>query len=263
MLWLFLELNVKKYQMLEKRKEYIDQLLKDLRLLEERVSDAKDSDSLPFSFFSDSFYKIQEISKTLHLLEFMQIDDMRGQMERLVNFLSDTEKKTSKETKPASVEPKVAPKQVEEIPHNRYARGVVLPEYRNPNSPIEDGSNAPAGSPSIALDEQPIAFPVTSEKSSSARESLPFERKAASLNDLIQAQPAFVDLKRDISLNDRFLFQRELFGNDRQRMNDTIKILGTFKNYEEAERYAKESFPWDFESSTVRDFLLAVKKGFE
>ena len=77
--------------MLEKRKEYVDQLLDSLSGLKEKVLRAKQNDAFPFSFFRESFDALQEVSRTLHQLEFMQIDEMRGQMERLVNFLSETE----------------------------------------------------------------------------------------------------------------------------------------------------------------------------
>jgi len=69
------------------------------------------------------------------------------------------------------------------MPRNQYAQDVVLPEYRKPkSSPVREEFSAPP-----------------------------------SLNDVITAPPTFVDLKRGISLNDRFLFQRELFGNDPQK----------------------------------------------
>ncbi len=270
--------------MLEKRKEYIDQLLNDLNGLIERVSVAKQSDALPFSFFRESFDTLQEVSKTLHQLEFTQIDEMRGQMERLVNFLSETGSRVSTVTEPVApekptsvvieetplavkpvatdkpvvpVEPVVTKPMVVAEPattaksatasrlvvpplsgsprregttlRNQYAQDVVLPEYRKPKSP-----------------------PAREEFSA-----------PPSLNDVISAPPTFVDLKRGVSLNDRFLFQRELFGNDPQKMNEAMHMLGTFTTYEEAEEYARAMYPWNFDDPTVGEFLQVVKKGFE
>ena len=264
--------------MLEKRKQYIDQLLNDLRLLEERVSVVKRNDSLPFSFFRESFDKIQEIAKTLHLLEFMQIDEMREQMERIVNVLSETESKLTEANVKVNVEPKVEsnvefkgksdvgvkdeslveqevkPFGLEnDLPGNQYARGIVLPEYRNPNNPEK-------GVPE--RDSEPVVL-GDSKKISPVNGTVPFDRTTPSLNDVIPTQPAVVDLKRNLSLNDRFLFQRELFGNDRQAMNDTLQVLGTFNTYEEAEQYIRESLTWDLNSPTVNDFLQTLKNGFK
>jgi len=58
--------------MLEKRKEYVDQLLDSLSGLKEKVLRAKQNDAFPFSFFRESFDALQEVSRTLHQLEFMQ-----------------------------------------------------------------------------------------------------------------------------------------------------------------------------------------------
>lgn len=258
--------------MLEKRKEYIDQLLDNLNRLKEKVLSAKQNDALPFSFFRESFDALQEASRTLHQLEFMQIDEMRGQMERLVNFLSETGSRASAETEPVAPEkptpvipkestpaakpavtvesPRIedpvvtkptapsrlavsplsgVPKPEGAMPRNQYAQDVVLPEYRKPKSP-----------------------PTREEFSA-----------PPSLNDMISAPPTFVDLKRGISLNDRFLFQRELFGNDPKKMNEAMHTLGTFTTYEEAEEYARATYPWDFDDPTVGEFLQVVRKGFE
>jgi hypothetical protein len=77
--------------MQDKRDEYIDQLLSDLKMLEERVLSVRSSGALPFSFFSESFDKTQKIARLLHEIQLIQIDDMKQQMERLVMFLSESE----------------------------------------------------------------------------------------------------------------------------------------------------------------------------
>ena len=68
---------------------FIDQLLDQIKSLEEGVLAVKKSSSQPFSFFRESFEKTQKIAGLLHDFESMQIDDLRSQMERLVQFLSD------------------------------------------------------------------------------------------------------------------------------------------------------------------------------
>ena len=79
--------------MSENRNTYIDKLLSELKSLENSVLETKNSDSMPFSFFRESFERTQEISQLLHKLEFMQVEDMKNQMEKLVFFLSESEKK--------------------------------------------------------------------------------------------------------------------------------------------------------------------------
>ncbi len=260
--------------MLEKKKKYIDHLLKDLGELEERVLAVKNGDPLPFSFFRESFDKIQEISRTLHLLEFLQIDDMRKQMERLVYVLSEAESREHQEavkqepekrhfessnTSESRAKENQSSEHIvqraekddkQEIETTSENLGFVLPEYRDPRESDQNLSY---------LDTNPRE--VKSTVPSSSR--LDNKPRMTSLNDNIPAQPLVVDLKRNISLNDRFLFQRELFQNDRQEMDRTMQALSKLSTYDQAERYLRESRAWDFENATVSDFLMVIKQGFE
>ena len=237
--------------MLEKRKVYIDQLLRDLKALEERVSAIKDSDSLPFSFFRESFDKTQEISRTLHQLEFMQIDDMRREMERLVHFLSGVESREHRQAPPPTEVPPAPQPATEEAPKTPQP----APKSEQPApEPVEETPSVP--------NEESKAFALPEYRNPKIQE---YEKPAsrATLNDAIPSQPVMVDLKRGFSLNDRFLFQRELFQNNKRDMDQTMVEMGKLSSYEEAEQYLRESRQWDFESPTVNDFLLVIKQGFE
>lgn len=232
--------------MLEKRKEYIDQILRDLKSLEERVTAVKDNDSLPFSFFKESFDNTQEISRALHKLEFLQIDDMRREMERLVHVLSEVESRETRETvPPPSPEPPV------ESPIEPPAQStIILPEYKNPKS-------TEPHHPSMNVETMRTEAETLPREEPPRLASLPQEREAVS------APLSVGELKRSLSLNDRFLFQRELFQNDRQEMDRTMAELARMNSYEVVESYLRESRSWDFESPTVNDFLLFIRKGFE
>lgn len=243
--------------MSKKRDEYIDQLLGDLTLLEQRLLSVKESDTLPFSFFSASFDRIERISRSLHELELMQIGEMKEQMERLVRFLSESEGRNN----PVS-EPELSPEEevVVNLPDNplpetaetaREREGVslteriTLPEYRDPRMSEPVPSSIGTGQ---------VVFP---EKNGQEKQAL------RSLNDIIQAPPALLDLKRGISLNDRFLFQRELFNNSRSEMDRVVEALNKLGSFEEAENYLKSQQSWNFENQTVKEFLLIIKRGFE
>ncbi len=240
--------------MLEKKKEYINQLLSDIKSLEERLRAVQDNDAMPFSFFRESFDKTQEIMRLLHELEILQIDDMKQQMERLVLFLSESEsrKQPVEPTAPAvEPEPEVPHNEFvlsEEVPpedvppmRNEYAEGISLPEYKNPRN---------SETPPVETEEEVVAETV---------EEKPVIR---SLNDVVKVPDATIDLKHSISLNDRFLFQRELFNNNRHEMNSMMLRLNAFDNYADAEHYLRENTSWNFKDETVKDFLLVIKKGW-
>ncbi|RNC66820.1 hypothetical protein [Proteiniphilum sp. X52] len=268
--------------MSKKRNEYIDQLLGDLKLLEQRLLSVRESDTLPFSFFSSSFDRIEKISRSLHELELMQIGEMKQQMERLVRFLSESDARGNavrgvdqevQQTTPDDAGPPEYSEQthyegrsegsgqpkdsespeypspgmdemVMEQERAGFTERIILPEYRDPRISKE----VP---PSVEVAQ------VLPEQNGEEK------RVARSLNDMIQAPPALLDLKRGISLNDRFLFQRELFNNNRQEMNRVMEILNGLGSFDEAENYLKKELNWNFESQTVKEFLLVIKKGFE
>jgi len=253
----------KGFRIMDNRKEYLNQLLHAVRQLEEKVGTAGESGTLSFSFFNDSFEQMQQITSLLHRLQTMQIDDMKQQMERLLVILSErTEPETkelpevetrvfaAKETKeiPEDETREIPEDETREIPEDetieekRQPERVQLPGYRNPR----------LHEPIPAEDPKPI-------QQSNAHEEI---QGMPSLNDVMQAPPSLLDLKRGISLNDRFLFQRELFHNNREEMNGVMIRLNAFESYEKAEEYLREKMDWDFDAPVVQDFLRVIKKGF-
>ena len=73
--------------------------------------------------------------------------------------------------------------------------------------------------------------------------------------------PKVTDIKKAISLGDRFLFQRELFGGNGELMAKTIADLNRKNSLDEAEAYIQKRFPgWDKESSTYELFENILKR---
>ncbi|MCM1178295.1 MAG: hypothetical protein NC308_05365 [Clostridium sp.] len=69
------------------------------------------------------------------------------------------------------------------------------------------------------------------------------------------------DVRNAISLNDRILFVRSLFGGDTELFQDVIDRINTAGSLDEAVRILTAEFPeWDFESDTVYRFMMAVRR---
>lgn len=244
------------FSMTDKKKEYMDQLLHAVRQLSEKVEVSEKEDTLSFSFFNESFNQLEQITRLLHRLQSLQIDDMKQQMQKLLVLLSErvepeiekhpvTEETVSvAEEIPAEETTSFMEEstQIEEPEAVRSSERVQLPGYRNPrlSEPLEAEDTR-------FKEQQP-----TSDESP----GIP------SLNDVIKTPPSVLDLKRGISLNDRFQFQRELFHNNREEMNGVMIRLNAFETYEKAEEYLKEKMEWDFDAPVVLDFLRVIKKGF-
>ncbi len=70
------------------------------------------------------------------------------------------------------------------------------------------------------------------------------------------------DLKKVISLNDRFLFQRELFGGDAKKLDDTLNQLKTCSSLSDAMNFLNENFNWNWEDEPAILFREILEKRF-
>lgn len=85
------------------------------------------------------------------------------------------------------------------------------------------------------------------------------------VSEQINSEP-IKDLKKAISINERFLFISELFNGDEAMYDRSIKTINAFSIYPEAEywirRELKVKFAWDEKSNTVKQFNQLVKRRF-
>ena len=70
------------------------------------------------------------------------------------------------------------------------------------------------------------------------------------------------DIRQAISLGDRFLYQRELFGQNAELMQKTLTELNELGSFDEAVAYISSHFHWDTESSTYQQFLVTMHRRF-
>lgn len=70
-------------------------------------------------------------------------------------------------------------------------------------------------------------------------------------------------LRKAFSLNDRFRFRRELFGNSDTEFADALNMLEAMGNLAEANDYFYGDLQWDPENPEVIDFMQIVTKHFQ
>ena len=70
------------------------------------------------------------------------------------------------------------------------------------------------------------------------------------------------DIRQAISLGDRFLYQRELFGQNAELMQRTLTELNELGSFDEAIAYIGSRFQWDTESNTYQQFLVTLHRRF-
>ncbi len=86
-------------------------------------------------------------------------------------------------------------------------------------------------------------------------------------DDTLEVQPTTAnllphidDIRKAISLGDRFLFQRELFKGNGELMTKTIDKLNNCESFEEAGQYISKHFVWDKDSEAFNLFINILKR---
>jgi len=90
-----------------------------------------------------------------------------------------------------------------------------------------------------------------------------------SLHDKITAKPDITttgarvnDLAKAISINDRLLFIKELFGSS-ELFTQTVKQLNGLQSFDEAQQYLAETFPrWDNDNSATQLLMAIIRRRY-
>ena len=154
------------------------------------------------------------------------------------------------------------------------------------DEPVEAESSAPvaaepesvvAPEPSVVQSEPapeptPVDEPEPVEAPTLAPEEVEPEAEAEEFEPDPDDQPLTLDeaLQRDMtkdlrqafSLNDRYRYRRELFGNSDSVMNETLNLIEAMHSFDEAEDYFYNDLQWEHDSPEVADFMVIIKNHF-
>ena len=102
--------------------------------------------------------------------------------------------------------------------------------------------------------------PETVAEPQPAPEPEPVQEEQASPNAALYGK-AVDDIRKAISLGDRFLYQRELFAQNAELMQRTLTELNALSSFEEAMNYIAQ-FNWDQESNSYQQFIVTLHRRF-
>ena len=113
--------------------------------------------------------------------------------------------------------------------------------------------------------EEPAAEAEAEEVAESARfeeaEDAGVPPAVLTLDEKLARERA-ADISKAFTLNDRFRFCRELFRNSNDEFKETLEVIGTMSDMEEAEEYFYNDLCWDPEKEEVKEFMAIVAKHF-
>ena len=108
--------------------------------------------------------------------------------------------------------------------------------------------------------EKPVAVAAPVVEPELPVESAPTKEEVVSPKAAVYGK-AVSDIRQAISLGDRFLYQRELFGQNAELMQRTLTELNELGSFDEAVAYINR-FGWDTESSTYQQFIVTLHRRF-
>ena len=111
---------------------------------------------------------------------------------------------------------------------------------------------APVVEPELPVEPEPVPTPAPAPA--------PTKEEVVSPKAAVYGK-AVSDIRQAISLGDRFLYQRELFGQNAELMQRTLAELNELGSFDEAVAYINR-FGWDTESSTYQQFIVTLHRRF-
>ena len=111
------------------------------------------------------------------------------------------------------------------------------------------------------VEEPVVEEPKTEEPQQELFEEPVAEKEPAAPKAMLYGKPVD-DIRLAISLGDRFLYQRELFGQNAELMQRSLTELNELHSFEEALNYISSHFQWDTESNTYQQFLVTLHRRF-
>lgn len=190
---------------------------------------------------------IEPLSDTESLVEVESFDEVKENLIEEADVVSEPE--VDNEPESTALEVEVEP--------------VIVQSETEPEVAIE---------PLEALEpEEPAAEVAAEEEKQEEAEPV---RISATINDILSGRPGELrvdemlsrrearNLRKAFTLNDKFRYRRELFGNNDELFGETLDAIQGMESYDQAVDYLVNELGWELNNEDVEDFLATVKNHF-
>ena len=125
-----------------------------------------------------------------------------------------------------------------------------------------------------AIDNEEPEVPVVQIIESETDNTVQQPKISTTINDILSGRPGELrvdemlsrrearNLRKAFTLNDKFRFRRELFGNNDELFGQTLDTLQQMSSYQQAVEYLEHNMGWDVKNEDVADFLSIIKNHF-
>lgn len=196
---------------------------------------------------------MEELEQRLVEVEARPAMDEEPEVEMELLMDDDTEEPELVTAEVAEEEP------VQETPAEAVEEPQEQPQEEPQEEPQEQLQPEPATQPEPVVAE-PAQEEPKAEPAPAVAPAEPVHTDAHKANTAYGAP--VTDLKQAISIGDRFLYQRELFGKNGELMQRTIADLNGLNTFDEAMEYIDRHFNWDKEQPSYELFVNALHRRF-
>ena len=200
--------------------------------------------------------KLEKVAgESLPMLEEMQrnADEIKGHLSAMQQILD--------EAMQAQAEPEV---EVDLIYPEDEEATVELPKEDVVSAEPTEQAEAPVVEPEPQPEPEPVVEPqpVVEPEPAPAPAPAPQPEAPRAPQQTSLFGSAVADIRQAVSIGDRFLFQRELFGGNAEKLQQTLTELNTLHSFDEAVAFI-ERFGWDKQSPTHELFINVLRRRFQ
>ena len=244
-----------------KKNAIIDIIEGDLKEMQTLVSTFRESDTIPQAFIDLLSQKHDGIGRELSLLSYWSEEKQSEprQKKQEVELVAEVTAPASEASQTDTAEP-IAPLSFDETEDDD------LFDYEREAAPqtVEQATETEEQPKKVTVVEEPekkTPEPAPRREPEETQQPKPRagQRNAA---DIAKYGNPVTDLNKALTLNDRFLFLRELFGGMKPAMDAAIESINHCQDYASAHKYLTENFDWDETDPNVELFLNAVHRRF-
>ncbi len=209
------------------------------------------NDNVNYEELLNSCFEIEGLLSLLRYREGEAPEEVHDLLLEKVAILAHDLGITLAAAEPAAIETPAAPETPVEAAVPAAAAEAAKPtEAIKPEEPAEPASSV-----------EPVIAEAPAEQAEEDMEEADSETRSLTLDRRL-AIDGSRDLLSAISLNDKFRFRRELFGNSDAEFMDTINLIQAMRSIDEAEEYLYGDLHWNPEGDDVKDFIAIIRDHF-
>lgn len=110
-------------------------------------------------------------------------------------------------------------------------------------------------------EEELVEEPVEESKDIPVEEA--HEMPSPAVEQVKPVGPVQRDITAAFSINDRFLFQRELFDGDKERFDETIALMQKMRSIDQIQAFMADDLCWNTSDEVVKEFVRLISLSFK